>query len=357
MNTLLQIIIGVTVCILVLIFTIYIYNREMIRKIRQEQAAKKPRSYYDYSPGIIDAADANVIVKGDDMAFSINQQGGAEMTYNFWLYKEDESSVYGGSNTLISDQLDARGMRSVGGVNDNKTADAGLHMNDILLLLKGEKDVKLYQNMCGSMKKDIMVKCPLIKFDRGTDRITVQFNTYDGTDAVEENTPDRVCTDNGTGSWAKKTKFQFSVDGLNDANYNKKWFMVTVVLRDTTTEGIYPLRNKVNCRIYLNGLKMVDKYADGKLSAPLSSYSILRQNRSPLYVFPKMAMDGRKPYEVSTKEKLKLAGGRYFNYSLDDNDVVALFKSKFEVKTVVTTVIDKPEFSDREETERRLTAI
>jgi hypothetical protein len=172
----------------------------------------------------------------------------------------------------------------------------------------------------------------------------------------------------GTPTTDWTTVNQFKV-GLLNINNNVaiagKWFMVTIVLEDTLPSDPLPLRNKIRCRIYLNGVIELDKYVIGKLSDPANkSASPLRINQGNIYLNPTLysnvgynpfktsgaAVAGSKvdttPNPVTTpvavtqtktigQNKFLMADLQYFNYPLQVSDAVGLFNNKFNKNLAV----------------------
>lgn len=345
MGTALQILIALLVVIILLFVALFAYNRDAIAQAKAAMTTKKPKQIVPLVGGYFDANSiSNELIR--DIPFSVNQLGGAEFTYSFWVWKDDEEQVYTGAPASVStydggiktaeDSLN----NTFGKVNENRTADSGIHKRDIVLFLKGDNKVYEYGSLCYTSamknqkmsKKDVMIKAPLIKFDRGTDRLTVEMNTYTNPDVVQSNTPESICVDNSDGQWATKNRYKFTVENLNDVNYNKKWFHVCVVVRDSNATGLNPIRNKINVKIFINGELKLDSYADGSFSESVESMSILRQNRFPLQILPTVSdasSSSASTWKPMSKNKLLLGGANYYNYAIPNEDVAILFRTKF----------------------------
>lgn len=328
--TLVQILIALVIVIVLFVIAFYIYNREYISAI---QTASQLRKRVDIFKGIKDLKyNKNELYDTydkshptfKDLQLSVNQKGGAEFTYNFWLYKDD----------LISLPRDTIPVKT----------DQGLRTDDIVLLLKGTKQTHNYRGLCGTNKTDVLVKCPLIKLQSDLDVLTVEINTVGSPDGVHEMSRN-TCTD-ASRDWKKMNAHILAVEGLSKPNFNKKWFMVTVVLQDVTPVDPLPFRNRVRVLVYVNGVIELDRYVDGRLGSVADDPSVIRQNLSPLYVAPSIRLErpGATPVTVeipsSIPEKsLYMADLSYHNYALPVEEIKALVSAGF-TKSVAPSVAD-----------------
>ena len=352
MTIAIQVLLGILLVVLLLVIALYIYSLEALKSLRKvvKKKATKEGVVLIPSGGTMDVSTLNgnqVVVP-----FAVNQLGGAEMTFNFWLFKKAEGDVYN-TTTLWSDRIGApnafRTLTTGLVVNESKTCDSGLHPNDIVLFLKGDPNVMVYPNMCSTddntaqYKADVLVKCPLIKFDRTTDRLTVEFNTYDGPDAVQEQSDISFCTLNSTSMWSTKTRYKFSVENLNKPEYQDRWFMVTVILSDTDPLGNQPLKNKVKCKIYINGDKKFESFADGKLDKPINALSLLRQNQYPVFIAPRLTFKNGSNSPPTTNllkaNGIYLGSSLYYNYAITEAEIGKLYQDKFD-PTVSTSLMN-----------------
>ena len=126
-----------------------------------------------------------------------------------------------------------------------------------------------------------------------------------------------------------------------------KWFMVTVVVKDTFPADPLPIRNKVRVRIYINGVMELDKYLDGRLGNVSSSASVLKTNSGNLYVAPAIKFDSSTnaelSYSIPSADKVRMADLSYFNYALESAEIVDLFSSEFS-KTIAPGITSNTDF-------------
>jgi hypothetical protein len=341
--TLVQVIIALVIVAVLFVVAFYVYNREYIQAI---QTATEPRKRVDIFKGIKDLnTNHNETYETQDtqhptfkdLKLSINQKGGAEFSYNFWVYK-DQNAL---NTNITADTL-------------APLTDTGLRTDDIVLLLKGYKNTYTYKNLCGKEKTDLMVKCPAIKLQQKGKALVVEVNTTTSPDGVHEGSRS-TCTDISQ-NWRERNAHLVALDGLDGANFDKKWFMVSVIMQDVTPYDPLPFRNRVRVAIYINGVLELDKYVEGRLGSLGDDASVIRQNKGPLYIAPTIplkrytgladngapqytdALTAGFPSSIPVKA-LYMADVSYFNYVLPEDEIKALFAAKFNT-TVAASITD-----------------
>jgi len=349
-NAAIQIFLAIAIVIILCVIGFIVYDADQINAIRKSTVPQITTPIFkgiidlkttkDIEYNTLDSTDAlnpNYVNLGD----SYNQPGGAEFTYNFWLYV-DKSKFTGGTPTNSEKTTTSRG--SIG-------ADKGLATDNIILLLRGDKIPKRYTNLCGDPKTDILVKCPLIKLENtpGTssemkaDMLTVEFNTIQGPDAIQENSDD-TCKQKSV-SWSHVNSFKLSVTGLTSKpGIAGKWNMITVMIRDTYPNDPLPIRNKTRCTIYINGGIELDTYVDGKFAKGYSNNanpSIIKMNKGNLYIAP--TVSGAYSLSNASAKGVMMADLTFYNYAIPTTTIKQLFASQFTKAYAPTpgTVSDK----------------
>lgn len=328
--TLVQVLIALVIVIVLFVIAFYIYNREYISAI---QTASQLQKRVDIFKGIKDLKINNneLYDTSDkthptykDIQMSVNQKGGAEFTYNFWLYKDNSINLTPDTIPLKTDQ--------------------GLRTDDIVLLLKGIKKTYTYRSLCGNTKTDVVVKCPLIKLQSDLDVLTVEVNTLGNPDNVHESSRS-TCNDSSK-DWKKLNSHILAVEGLTKPNFDKKWFMVTVVMQDVTPLDPLPFRNRVRVLVYINGVLELDRYVEGRLGSVADDATVIRQNKSALHVAPAIPLQRvggttttvTIPSNIPDKS-LYMADLSYHNYALPIEEIKSLFSAGF-TKSVAPSVAD-----------------
>jgi hypothetical protein len=317
-----QAILALAIVILLFVVGFMVYNYEFLKSFRAKGITKQKVIIFD---GIKDlkTTENDIYPTQDknssqyrDLTPSYNQQGGIEMTYNFWMYM---TSAFA---TAPTTPLSA-------------TTDNGFTApeHQTVLFVKGSTNLVDYSNICNNTKKDIMVKCPLVKLENYGKYLTVEFNTLQGTDAVIENAPP-VCTEL-TNDWKTANSHKLIIEGIADPSMVGKFNMYTVVIQDTFPQDPLPYRNKSRCRIFVNGVLVFDKYVDGKVNPAAGDYSTIKTNTSNLVVAPTISVSTNSTTKKPTSEnQLRLANMAYFNYAITQAEIDSLFNSGYDNKPV-----------------------
>jgi hypothetical protein len=329
-SSLIQIIAAIAVVIILFVIGFSIYNRELVKTIQDSRRTKRVTPIFtgvlDFNgmhPNYDTLDPSNPSYK--NLSPSINQQAGAEFTYNFWFYQE-------------SDALS--GKQKKGG----NEFDTSLNDQELILLLKGDPRVGTYKNVCNKNKTDVVIKCPLIKLSQGGDVLSVELNTVQGIDGVRENARN-VCNDLTT-DWNYGNGHKLAIANMRSDNLLGKWYMVSVVIQDTSPTDPMAVRNKVRVRIYINGNLELDRFVDGKLG---ESRSLLRQNTGNLYVNALAKTSANTNVSVSDVGARKVMMGdlTYYNYALDQAEITKLVNKGFQ-KTFVAGCGDNMNIRDKE---------
>ena len=149
-----------------------------------------------------------------------------------------------------------------------------------------------------------------------------------------ENAPS-VCSEI-TNNWSVANAHKLAIQGLESGSLVGKYNMFTIVIQDTFPQDPLPYRNKVRCRVYVNGLLKYDKYADGKLyrdgqnRSSTNEFSTLKTNKGNLFVAPNIT-GNRFP---DGENKLRLANLSYFNYAITQPEIDSLYSSGYDNKPV-----------------------
>ena len=325
-----QVVIAVMLVIILFVIGFSVFNLETMKAI-QDASRQKIRT--DIFTGVKDLVQngEEVYTTTDDTSgayknlnLAVNQLGGAEYTYNFWLYIDREK--YGIAAEMPDKQSAVQ-----------KT-DAGLADSDIVLFMRGNKKAYSYKNICGKDKTDILVKSPLVKLERNANVLSVEFNTTAAPDVTHEFSRN-TCSDNST-NWTTMNNHKIAMSGLRGKdNLEKKWFMVSIIIQDTSPADPLPIRNKTRCAVYINGVLELERYTDGRLlTGENTDATVLLQNQGPLYVYPEIKVSAgtgdaltKHTYSSSANEKgLMMADMLYFNYALSTEEITNLFNGGFK---------------------------
>jgi hypothetical protein len=320
-----QILVAILLVIILFVIGFFIYNMELANSIRNAGRLQKETIIYSGVKDLYSNKNEQYnTTNKDDVTFldigpSVNQSSGAEFTYNFWLYL-DYTKIAAASE------------------NETVLTDNGIKDKDIVLFLHGDKNVYTYKNICNNDKTDVMIKCPLVKLERAANVLTVELNTMNSPDGVHEESRS-TCTTRSN-DWRTVNSHKLSIEGLRTVpEYDKKWFMVTLIVQDTSPTDPLPLRNKVRCRVFINGINELDRFVDGGLNP--TSPSILRVNQGNFHVAPTLtwtenASTLTNVNAISEAATIYMADLSYFNYVLDKDTIKKMYESGFSKKYAAT---------------------
>jgi hypothetical protein len=244
---------------------------------------------------------------------SINQYGGAEYSYSFWLK-----------------------------VDPLKLKEANHNNENIILFFRGSKHKIKYKTpnnknclMEANNNKYILVKNPLIRMKNDGTSIIVEYNSISNPDTFREDGIEKI---DCNGDWDSKNKGLLGIYNMTDNEYKNKWFMFTVVLQEITPEDDILHRFKTRCKIYLNGINMLNRIVEAPFNGQdNTSYgsAAMKHNRGKLYVNPGDILTGdNNPIFSDANIKkgegaLQMADLSYFNYALEQDEIIKLFKKGF----------------------------
>jgi len=315
---LIQVIIAIILVILMGALAYGIYNKnvqELILDIVKPKIIKKKTKIldglYSYEKGKV-IYNTNDKLSGTyiDLSPSINQNGGAVYTYNFWLFMPEDSTC-------------------------TKT-------NDLVLFTRGsEKRIKYTSKFtCNTDNIDpingttgsaldskwFLVKNPLVRLkldgntpNRKIDEIVVEINSIEHPEVVHEgaNDSDQQCK-------TKPNENLFGIKNLKDrTDLHNKWNMITIVVSETNPSDDILFKNKSIIKLYLNGYKYLTKHGEAIYNN--SKSTAIRSNKGNLYLNPE-TKDTTSPAITTECSKIAISDLTYFNYTLEDKDIISLFK-------------------------------
>lgn len=242
---------------------------------------------------------------------SINQQGGAEYSYNFWLY-----------------------------VNKEKLEKYNNEHKDIALLLKGEKI--FYYNVnnynCSARSTDetiiptLLTKNPLIRINHNGSKLAVDYNNILSPDSYQYNSSYQECSQTqSNANWETKNR---NLLGIWDIPFDGKWFMISIVMKEVADSANILAINRAMCKIYMNGMLVFDDKVETKYGVELNNVhsATHKDNKSPLYINPALtdiiARDANNGVnldqffdttKLGEENVLKMGDIKYFNYAISED--------------------------------------
>lgn len=336
---LIQVILAIALVIIFFIIGFTIYNMEFIKSIQRSTGVVKISTpiftgVKDFNHISNEVYNTNDSTNGSyrNISQSYNQGAGVEYAYNFWLYIDHDKEFT--STCTDSTELAGDAGFKASTMNPSTTPSNPSGGAPVILFLKGHKELGNYKNICGVNKTDILIKNPLVKLEQCAKNLTVEFNTIQSVDAISENSPN-ICSPTNP-NWNTANAHKLTLNGLNKEEFDKKWSMITVIVQDTYPEDPYPIRNKVRCRIYVNGMLELDRYVDGKLNQineSDKSASVLKLNDGNLHIAPQLTNTiggvAYKTYQPTVEKGLMMADLTYYNYILTAGEIDSLFNAGF----------------------------
>lgn len=245
-----------------------------------------------------------------DINPSINQEGGAEYSYNFWLYVDKE-----------------------------KLSTSAIDNKDIVLFFKGEKNIYYSPNNynCASKRQgisnvsNVFIKNPLVRLKNDGSSLIVEFNNIYNADSYQHRSNYKKCNDINENQWMEKNK---NMLGIYNLDFNNKWFMVTIVMKEVSDSNNILIKNRASCKIYVNGINVLDKKAETHYNSEIYS-ATFKNNKSPFYVRPKFNKIKEENNiffdhdNIKDENVLKIADLKYFNYSLDEKKILEILGNGF----------------------------
>ena len=342
LNIIIQIILSIFLISIMAFIGYSVYNREFINSIAISTTNKKITKIFT---GILDySRDSDIDIetydKSDftylDINPSINQTGGAEYSYNFWLFFALDNTT----NRII--KLDTDLYKNISNdynsVNSNNKND-----NYIVLFYKGEKQSLIVNNTTGYECKTndkiydppILVKNPLIKIRNDAQEIVIEYNNINYPETYNSSRNVSIDCTNSSDITNRSTN-KFGIKDIDVKNYAERFNMITVVFQEQSkNENIFN-NNKLNCRVYFNGELKSDKLTNTNSieETELNNFKsrVMKSNLSKLHINPSKNQKISKfklADNITEISPLQVADLTYYNYALTNTEIKRLYNNGF----------------------------
>lgn len=291
-------IISLFLVILLALIGYSIYNTEYINAIKQYNIVRKEIPIFTGYLDLKDNKDKEFDTFNQfstnylNLSPSVNQNGGAEYTYNFWLWKN---------------------------------GDEICSSNYKVLFFRGSKNKIPYttENCLSSTNSTpyILVKNPLVRISKDGKKIIIEYNTITKPDAFGNSTAE---CNRDTGN-----KRMLGIYDLSD-NYDKQFIMITVVLKEISSEDDIFNKNVTNCKLYLNSVLVLDKNTyDTNTSDGTTIPTVMKHNYGKFYFNPTNIIGNDS---VDDDKNLLMADLTYYNYAIEPSKIEELFNKGFTNK-------------------------
>ena len=273
---------------------------------------------------------------------SKNQNGGAEYSYNFWLFYH---------------------------LKDGKiNTDSAINKTDyIILFFKGSPVKTLTYNtndfQCNdSGDKKILIKNQLVKLRNDGKELLVEYNNINFPETYNNNAKPLNCSSLVTSAGNRRdpnndrnnevlSSNKFGIKDIDTNYYNDKFNMITIVFQENpSNEEVFNNYN-ANYRIYLNAELIQDRLANTNNIENTDNTDfksrVIKNNNNKLNINP-LRYDNI-PHDTSNKDKyinkempeitlpdqltkiqpLQMADFTYFNYAISSAEINSLYKKGF----------------------------
>jgi hypothetical protein len=330
--------IQVVISLIILLLMGYIaYNIYIIELHTMFKGSGDIRKEIEISRGVLDYKESpehkfstvnKAHVKFLDITPSTNQQGGAEYSYNFWLYVDKEKIKKG---------------------NEFK--------KDIVLFFKGEKNT-YYNNdenfNCSSTLKpdntirglNIITKNPLVRINHDGSKLAIDYNNILSPDSYQHRSNNKDC-DSKSGDWNEKNN---NLLGVYDINFDSRWYMITIVMKEISDNNNILSNNRAECKIYINGYEVFNKKVETRYDGIIHS-ATYKNNNSPFYINPNFTNNTIKtdanesPFfntsEFTDSNTLKIGDIKYFNYAINKDVIAGILHKGLNKEEYKPIIIDQ----------------
>lgn len=342
-NTIIQIILSIFLISIMAFISYSVYNNELISNIVITNSTKKITKIFT---GILDYSiekdlDFETYDKEDysylDINPSVNQNGGAEYSYNFWLFfafDKNESTIINKSDNIYKKVGD--------NYNNNSNDKITLANKYITLFYKGEKQSVLISNNNGYECSNnqiydpvILIKNPLVKIRNDGKEIVVEFNNINYPETYNAIT-NKIIDCNNVDDVNNRSVNKFGIKDIDVNNYKEKYNMITIVFQEQPKNDNLFNANKSNCKVYFNGELKADKLSNTNSMENdiVNNFKsrVMKSNLSKLHINPS---DNQTITQLTLADNitkiapLRMGDLTYYNYALNNTEIKTLYNNGF----------------------------
>ena len=366
-NTILQILLSVFLIGIMAFIGYSIYNKDLINSIDLTTSNRKITKVFS---GILDyTTDKDISIETSnknaygylDINPSINQNGGSEYSYNFWLYFDVHSSSKL-INTSISHNDSIEKVRDV--QNNNK-------YKYLILFYKGEKPTKSQiplkreenanydcSHLLDGFEENILIKNPLVKLRNDGKKLIIDYNNINYPTSYNSTANEINC--NNTSEFLDQTNDnKFGFKEIDVDTYKKQFNMITIVFKEQPTSEQLFYKHNASCKIYFNKKLVSDRLANInnlEKNDNLFKSRAMKSNFSKLHINPVKDTLGNNSYNnlklsdtITEVPPLQMADLTYFNYALNQAEINRLYDNGFNkypaiIKKRKETILSKGDY-------------
>jgi len=322
-----------------------IYDNEYISSINLYNTNKKEtpifKGVYSYDKETIRVETVNRLNPYYmDLNPSVNQNGGAEYSYNFWIYFNLKNNNF---------------FKKMNGSSEDPNQDGY-----VVLFYRGVKQLipyKQFNYSCDTQnnslipQKYILIKNPLVKINNNGKEIVIEYNNLNTPDTFNSTATPMNCT---ISRIYDNNKNKLGIKNIDTSMYDKVYNMITIVMQESPSNEDVLFQNRTNCKVYFNGSLIADRstYNNDIVNDTNSvrTSTSIKKNVGNLYINPTKHFNTpnnglRKDYlgtnntkiesitleDTITKDiPLKMANLSYFNYALTVDEILVLYNKGFK---------------------------
>ena len=349
-NTFIQILLSIFLIAIMAFISYTVYNKEYINSIDLTTTNKKITKIFS---GILDySKDSNIEFETYnkteftyiDINPSINQNGGAEYSYNFWLYFDTGPNT----NIINSNTITNPSKASTSDISTITSYTDKDKYKYLILFYKGEKQTLPLKHEsdrsydCREKTFDfddqIIIKNPLVKIRNDGKEIVIDYNNINYPESYNNAANKLLCNDSDF--LDERSKNKFGIKEIDVGKYKRKFNMITIVFKEQSeTEQLFYKRN-ASCKVYLNKHLISDRLAsvDNLENDEISKFNsrVMKSNFSKFHINPVYGDLGYNNVGqhylkdgITETPALQVADLTYYNYSLQQTEIDRLYDSGF----------------------------
>jgi hypothetical protein len=353
-NIVIQIILSVFLIAIMAFISYSIYNNEIIRSVKLNSTTKLKTEIFT---GILDyTQESNIMVETYDASSknfldinpSTNQNGGAEYSYNFWLFFDLDTN----DNVITTD------------INDNISNYK--HYAYIVLFYKGETNtlplltnnyqcdynnnaIKQFQYY---LDENINIKNPLVKIRNDAKEIIVEYNNINFPESYNSSAAKMFCKLN-IDDIKNRNLNKFGIKEMDTNKLRQTFNMITIVFQEQPNNELIFNVDSANCRMYFNGVLIENRMAHSASIEKKDDFTsiksrVMKSNLSKLLINPLNVTPGITSIKTLTTNSrtdqtdlnispLQVADLSYFNYALSQKEITNLYNKGYKNKKVSFT--------------------
>ena len=355
-NTVIQIILSVFLIAIMAFISYSIYNNEIIRSIKINSTTKLKTEIFT---GVFDYTEQkNIMIETYDATSknfldinpSTNQNGGAEYSYNFWLFF-DLDDIKGTITDSINDHVDSQFKKYAYIVlfYKGETSTLPLLTNNYQCDYNIKSELNNHQYY---LDENINIKNPLVKIRNDAQEIIVEYNNINFPESYNSTAQKMFCKLN-VEDIKKRNLNKFGIKEMKTDKLRQTFNMITIVFQEQPNNELIFNVESANCRIYFNGTLIENRIAHSASIEKQNDFTsiksrVMKSNLSKLLINPLNVTPGIEQISTinantRTDEKnvtispLQVADLSYFNYALSQKEITYLYNKGYNNKKVSFT--------------------